>query len=449
MNEETTTGQYEWKNPNYEELANNNPALQFQYTPSLGDKIFRALGFRTGSVKAEDDFHNKAVQYEQQLRELDTEQQYNSAEEQARRLREAGINPNLAGGVTPGEAGQVDNQAIDTGETADNATNPSEVGRNLIGTLLNLGSTAISLASGTIGLKTAATGLGMNAYTMIKNYVADHPEMTDEEILTDLQGNGLLESMFTGAGKEKKALNMINAAKAGLSTILDTRTTEEGIAEKNLSIGKIKGHPYYSDDTSQGAKNWQPFLATAQKIAEVTNRKDLSRAEIEEGINSAFRELNKELLQKAKKGDAAALMSLNTLWDLFNQNDIKGTLSYAAAQGLAYGLEMGSDFSVTRKEKQPTREEGAGGRSSHKGGEGAISGRGINRHGAGTRSNYEEFNEIVRTAKTNWGREHTRLEGYDENGNYYRIRDHRREKREEAYWNSRNARTKKKYQRSK
>lgn len=131
-----------WGNKDFASLAANNPVLQYQYTPGWWDKIGNFFGFRTGEDKWRDDTAAKAADYEAQLRQLDAQQQYNSAEEQAQRMRDAGINPNLSGGVTPGEAGEFDNQAVAGQDTPKGAT-MGEV-NNMFLQGLNVATSAIS-----------------------------------------------------------------------------------------------------------------------------------------------------------------------------------------------------------------------------------------------------------------------------------------------------------------
>lgn len=100
---------YVWQNKEYEQLANNLP--EFQYTAGILDKLGALVGARTEEVKANDEYANYRANLLAQLKQLDQETKYNSAEEQAQRLRDAGQNPDLTGGIEPGEAGEVDNQA--------------------------------------------------------------------------------------------------------------------------------------------------------------------------------------------------------------------------------------------------------------------------------------------------------------------------------------------------
>lgn len=109
------TTDHVWKNKSYEEMAKNLP--QFQYTRGWIDDIGDTFGFRTGQDKARDEFTNYRNNLLAQLIQLDEETEYNNAINQVERQAAAGINSDLAGGISPGEAGEVDNQAANAPET--------------------------------------------------------------------------------------------------------------------------------------------------------------------------------------------------------------------------------------------------------------------------------------------------------------------------------------------
>lgn len=102
----------------FETLAENNPYKQMRYTQSFWDKMKEIFGFRSDRQAFEDEQFNNAQLYGAQILQNAREEQYNSPEEQAARMRSAGINPDLQdGAVSPGEATEFDNQATDAGTT--------------------------------------------------------------------------------------------------------------------------------------------------------------------------------------------------------------------------------------------------------------------------------------------------------------------------------------------
>lgn len=169
---------YKWNNQDFAELAKANPALQYQYTPGLMDKIGNFWGFRTGEDKFRDEQYNKAVDYEAQLMQIDREEAYNSAEAQAQRMREAGINPNLAGGVEAGQASEFDNQAVQGQES--NMQNEEtfrqtlNLGISAITSGANLFLTGLTMANEQMKLFKDRQGVTKQIYDFVNDIVTNH-----------------------------------------------------------------------------------------------------------------------------------------------------------------------------------------------------------------------------------------------------------------------------------
>lgn len=85
--------------PTFESLSQNNPYSKenrAQYKVGTFENLFRKWGFRTNYDKYNEEMDNRANEYEAQLRSTQREEEYNSAEAQAARMRNAGLNPDLA-----------------------------------------------------------------------------------------------------------------------------------------------------------------------------------------------------------------------------------------------------------------------------------------------------------------------------------------------------------------
>lgn len=122
--------------PGYEKLSANNPWRNMQYTQSFWDKVKGMLGFRTDAQKFSDEAFNNAQLYDAQLLQLAREEQYNSAQAQTERLRQAGINPDLAGDVSAGDASEFDNQSVNAPDTPNESNEfPKKIADVFVGTL--------------------------------------------------------------------------------------------------------------------------------------------------------------------------------------------------------------------------------------------------------------------------------------------------------------------------
>lgn len=141
---------YDWNNQDFAKMAQNNPYLQYQYTPSLWDNLFRNTGIKTREKAWIDQQKNDALGYDAMLQEADRQQAYNEADEQAQRMRDAGLNPNLdPGTVEPGEAAENDNQVAERNQQEANdidmIKNGLSVATSMIGTITNVYSTASTI----------------------------------------------------------------------------------------------------------------------------------------------------------------------------------------------------------------------------------------------------------------------------------------------------------------
>lgn len=94
-----------------------NSARKNTYKDTFWDKFRRFFGGKLGSTKMQEalDLEDQALLNE--LLNAQREQNYNSEEAQAERLRNAGINPDLDGGasLSPSEASQIDDEVLGAG----------------------------------------------------------------------------------------------------------------------------------------------------------------------------------------------------------------------------------------------------------------------------------------------------------------------------------------------
>lgn len=325
----TTEDNYNYHNKEIEALAADNPANKYQYTPGWLDKIGNFFGFRTAQDKFEDEKANKAADIEAQLKAIDREEHYNSAEEQAQRMRDAGINPNLQGGVDAGAASEFDDQANAGMETPkDEMQTIRESGRNAVATLLNIFSTGAGLMATGMDIKTAKADLYTQAFNAVKEFVINHPDDSTEDAVKALKESGMLDNYLTGRKKDAQLTSLVDNAKLALNNIFTSGQTKEGIA-------KLKSHPYYNEDINTMTKNWAPISAAIQNLAEASTNSELSKKQVEERFNGAFKKLAKELMDKADQGDMSALALLNTMMSSMGESGLENIFLFGLTEGLA------------------------------------------------------------------------------------------------------------------
>lgn len=129
-------------------MRSNNPYRNYQYTRGIWDRVGDFFGFRTKEDATRDQMDLKARAYDAQTAEIEREEMYNSPEEQASRMRQAGINPDLeSSGITGGAASPFDNQAVaDMPNPEDNEV------RDVIGVAGSILSSVVSIPTAIVGL---------------------------------------------------------------------------------------------------------------------------------------------------------------------------------------------------------------------------------------------------------------------------------------------------------
>ena len=90
----------------YQDLAANNPYANVTYRQSWIQKVLQSLGFRTNKDSYLESMALQAQEYDNQLLQKEYNEKYDSANAQVARERAAGINPDLAGNVSAGDAAE-------------------------------------------------------------------------------------------------------------------------------------------------------------------------------------------------------------------------------------------------------------------------------------------------------------------------------------------------------
>ena len=88
----------------YRDLASNNPYANVSYRQSWIQKLLEGLGFRTNKDAYLESMSLQAQEYDNQILQKEYNEKYDSPAAQAQREREAGLNPNLTGNISPGES---------------------------------------------------------------------------------------------------------------------------------------------------------------------------------------------------------------------------------------------------------------------------------------------------------------------------------------------------------
>lgn len=185
----------------YRQEWENNPYKNANYQLGLWDKIGNALGFRTAEDKTREEYDQYASEYESQLLQRYHDETYNSEVEQAKRMKEAGINPAL-NGTTPS---QTTTPPI-TGMPAESFRDNSEQFNNALGSLGTVFGDFLNIANGLQSLKlqdldivNKSIGNANSVFNFGKSYSTDYSDTNDALSLI-----GMSEGMST----EERIMNI-------------------------------------------------------------------------------------------------------------------------------------------------------------------------------------------------------------------------------------------------
>ena len=180
----------------FETLAAKNPYSQenrAQYNMGAIETLMHDwLGFRTGIDKYNEEMDNRSKEYLAQLATVQREEQYNSPEEQAARMRAAGLNPDISTQMNPGQASEFTEQ-----ETAPES--PLGEDMKTVDIISKLGFQMLDTLIGGFSLKNAFKQTGIANEIMQSNRDLQEDEGLMESVYKAIEDFGSDEEFENGA----------------------------------------------------------------------------------------------------------------------------------------------------------------------------------------------------------------------------------------------------------
>lgn len=133
---------------NYSSVVGANPYANLNYRKSFWQNVLTGLGFRTNYDAYKESMMLQAQEYDAQMAQKAYNEKYDSALEQTQRLREAGINPDVAGDVEAGSA----QGPVDDGNPPIAPSSDGDFLTNVAGSLFSGVETLFGLAESGFGL---------------------------------------------------------------------------------------------------------------------------------------------------------------------------------------------------------------------------------------------------------------------------------------------------------
>lgn len=318
----------------------SNPYAELPRVQTGWDRFLNWLGFRSGYDKAQEQYNLAGAEYNSQLEQLASEERYNSPIEQASRMREAGLNPDLSG-LSGEPASEFDNQQQSPDISGVNDVQPFDI-------IKGIGSSFMSTLSGTIALlndvnllkqaKIATDEKDLDFGSKLIQFFKD----TDSYFRSpsDVQDDGSLNPRYLvhNSGMtlfhSKRNRNRFNKFRDRVSGSLLELTTSnksfDDFAKSAESLGSSMSQPWFSS-----------FGLTAKDIADFL--RPLSRAQIDLMFAQTKAENSKaykDYHENAYQGDAFAKLSndpeaSSSLADSIKSGNLADISENVARQSLA------------------------------------------------------------------------------------------------------------------
>lgn len=291
----------------FAKMYENNPALQYQYTPSFWDRLFRNTAFKTKEKAWIDEQRNNALNYGADLQELDRQQEYNNAVNQAQRERDAGLNPNLdPSSISPGEASENDNATLpeQTKRETDLETTRDtlNVVTSALGFVNNTFISALTMLKSGTGIfnemvKTNTEGRE-KVYNLMKQIMEGHLSNTEEGWVRDLpfyewnadtetmgtnrqsfMNNEWVKDNFPTLRERKWAWSAYRELYDNLQTLTKGNKNYEDLVTGEIELGKaLQTRKEWGTSISGIMKSYEPIARFQKEMASI-----LAEAGVDEG----------------------------------------------------------------------------------------------------------------------------------------------------------------------
>lgn len=204
----------------YRKLYESNPYANYQYQLGFWDRIGNFFRFRTSEDRTREEYAQRSNEYISQLQSLAREEEYNSESEQAKRQKEAGLNPAL-NGVNPSTASEMNESPMTLPDLQRN--NGDDV-TSAFGTFSNIVSTVIGLGSGLLSLQGQRNNNVLSRLTGVKDIYSFGKELgldlsneSDVNSLFGVPSNGLKTTEFLQSRLRKMGFSRRDAKRFAVS----------------------------------------------------------------------------------------------------------------------------------------------------------------------------------------------------------------------------------------
>lgn len=250
------------KGSRFEQMLELNPYNNSPRKQSFWEKVLSGLGFRTNYDKDMEQLSQASAEYQAQIAQLASEDKYNSPLEQANRMRQAGLNPDLTG-VTGEPASEFDNQQNSPEMSGSDQEQIMSAFQNFSSLILGTFGTAESIMQsvGTMSqlVQNIRSGSLDQAQKVVDTVGNLHGLiMGDETINKDnIEFNPNVQALLgiiPNRKMRKRVLNYLVDYEPTLQKRLDMLNTKTNVENRRKEYNSLLGSSTYSssDETMQG-----------------------------------------------------------------------------------------------------------------------------------------------------------------------------------------------------
>lgn len=281
----------------------SNPYANLPRTQTPWDRLVNWFGFRSGYDKAQEQYNLAGAEYNAQLEQLASEEAYNSPSQQAARMRQAGLNPDLTG-VSGEPASEFDNQQQSPDINAGIDLNPLDL-------IKTIGSGFMNTFTGVIGLLQDINLLHQSKIAtdekdldyldkMIKVFQTSNPLFevpSSDGSVTSVNLKEKNPTIFHSSGMTKRFNKFRQSAFDSLLGLTSHYNSYDDFAKSAQSLGTSMSMPWFNGFAGLSAKDVADFLKPLSRA-----QLDLMFAQTKAENSKAYKEFN----QNAYEGDAYA-----------------------------------------------------------------------------------------------------------------------------------------------
>lgn len=252
---------------NYKDLAASNPFLNYDYTPTIMDKIGNFFGFGTAEDKFRTDMQLAARQFDSQLLSTAREEEYNLPINQVARDRAAGLNPDLLG-VSGSQASEFNEP-----EASPQAPDGSQEIQQFAGNMLSVFTTTMGLVKDVTSLSSFIEDVSAKRTANVQSfldtargYILDRYDpsgwsLSDEDTVDFYNGRGFAldvddqnrfaETMYSSKRDRRRFMKALDQVRQSLPTEVAAYKLWYERESNRREYAKLRSSSFYSDNDKE------------------------------------------------------------------------------------------------------------------------------------------------------------------------------------------------------